>query len=339
MAVARCGTVQGRAVLRPSALPRGSMPASSRFRMRGSCRCGRGRTARRASPRYRCRGRVAPHGAADLRRKDYVVTAALECPTDYFLRVFIAVSGVDEVDPRVERLVDDPDRVLRVGVADPGGEHERAERVGADLDACSAEVSVLHEGSPDVSMTWVGASVDVRCIKRKLFPKLYGNSFRLSNTGGPWHPSRPGRRLRRRRAVSTRLGVSALTRSGMSSRWWRPQRPCSRAAGWTRLRRRLRILREWAWERSTGISLADPTSSSPCCNTRSTSASKLRKCSGPRAVRGKRSWVGSSASRTLSAPNVGSPRRYIPVTRPTVTCRSISWTGSSRRSKRSSPER
>jgi Acyl-CoA thioester hydrolase/BAAT N-terminal region len=39
------------------------------------------------------------------------------------------------------------------GVADPGGEHERAERVRADLDAGSAEVSVLHKGSPDVSVT------------------------------------------------------------------------------------------------------------------------------------------------------------------------------------------
>src|SRR5664280_1237668 len=114
--------------------------------------------------------RVGAHRAADLRREDHVVTASLQRATDGLLRVSVRVGGVDEVDAGVERLVDDPDRVLGVGVADLSGEHKRAERVGADLDACSAEVSVLHEGSPDVSMTWVGASVDVRCIKRKLFP-------------------------------------------------------------------------------------------------------------------------------------------------------------------------
>ena len=101
--------------------------------------------------------RIATHRTADLRRKDHVVTAALQRPTHNLLRVSVRVSGVDQVDARVERFVDDPDRVLGVGVADPGGEHERAERVGADLDPGSAEVSVLHEGSPDVSMTWAGA--------------------------------------------------------------------------------------------------------------------------------------------------------------------------------------
>jgi hypothetical protein len=50
----------------------------------------------------------------------------------------------------------------RVRIADLGGEHERAERVRADLDAGLAEVSVLHEGSPDVSMMPVDTSVDVR---------------------------------------------------------------------------------------------------------------------------------------------------------------------------------
>src|ERR1035437_7930835 len=77
------------------------------------------------------------------------------------------------------------------GVANPGGEHERAERVRADLDAGSAEVSVLHEGSPDVSMTWVGPSVDVRWHQAETLSVLYGITFRLA-TGGPWHPSRPG---------------------------------------------------------------------------------------------------------------------------------------------------
>ena len=46
-------------------------------------------------------------------------------------------------------------------VAGEGPVHERAERVRADLDACSAKVSVLHEDSPDVSVTCADASVDV----------------------------------------------------------------------------------------------------------------------------------------------------------------------------------
>ena len=45
------------------------------------------------------------------------------------------MKGVDEVDPRVECFVDDADGVLVLGVADGGGEHQRAERVRADADA------------------------------------------------------------------------------------------------------------------------------------------------------------------------------------------------------------
>jgi hypothetical protein len=63
--------------------------------------------------------RVGTHGAAELRREDHVVTAALKRPADNLLRVSVRVSGVDEVDARVECLVDDPDRVLGVGVSDP----------------------------------------------------------------------------------------------------------------------------------------------------------------------------------------------------------------------------
>jgi hypothetical protein len=95
--------------------------------------------------------RVGAHGAADLGREDHVVMAALKCPAGNLLRVSVRVSGIDEVDACVERLVDDPDRVLWVGVADLSRKHERAEPVRADLDAGSAKVSVPHEGSPDVS--------------------------------------------------------------------------------------------------------------------------------------------------------------------------------------------
>ena len=46
----------------------------------------------------------------------------------------VDVGGVDEVDPGVERRVDDPDRLVVVGVA-PRAEHHRAEAERADLDA------------------------------------------------------------------------------------------------------------------------------------------------------------------------------------------------------------
>jgi len=62
--------------------------------------------------------------------------------------IAIAFRRIDEVDPRVERFVDDADRVVVVGVADGRGEHQCAERVGADLDAGPAEGAVLHAVSP-----------------------------------------------------------------------------------------------------------------------------------------------------------------------------------------------
>jgi hypothetical protein len=43
------------------------------------------------------------------------------------------------------------------------GEHERAERVRADFDACSAKASVVHKGPPDVSERCADAFVDVHC--------------------------------------------------------------------------------------------------------------------------------------------------------------------------------
>src|SRR5260370_4589191 len=50
----------------------------------------------------------------------------------------------NEVDPRVQRLVDDAGRLVVVGVADGRPERQRAEGVGADLDAVPAEGAVLH---------------------------------------------------------------------------------------------------------------------------------------------------------------------------------------------------
>jgi hypothetical protein len=73
------------------------------------------------------------------------VAAALERLADDLLRLAagVDVGGVDDVDARVERAVDDPDRLLVVGVA-PGAEHHGAEGEGADLDAGAAEGAVAH---------------------------------------------------------------------------------------------------------------------------------------------------------------------------------------------------
>jgi hypothetical protein len=120
----------------------------------------------------------------DLRREDYGVTAVLKGPADNLLRVSVRVSGVDEVDACVERLVDDPDGVLRVAVADRSGEHERAEPVRADLDACSAKVPVLHEDAPDVSVTCADASVHVHCHQAESLSGTIRNSFPVSNRRG-----------------------------------------------------------------------------------------------------------------------------------------------------------
>src|SRR5690606_8404623 len=93
--------------------------------------------------------RPLAHRQTDLGGEDHLVAAPLERSPDDLLRVAVAVRGVDEVDPCVERLVDDPDRLVRV-VAHLAGEHERAECVGADLDAGPPERAVLHKRAPSV---------------------------------------------------------------------------------------------------------------------------------------------------------------------------------------------
>ena len=87
---------------------------------------------------------IVTHRAAHLGREDDAVAAPLQSLADDHLGVAVGVGGVDEVDPGVQRLVDDAGRVVRVGVADGRREHQGAERVGADLDAGPAEGAVLH---------------------------------------------------------------------------------------------------------------------------------------------------------------------------------------------------
>ena len=80
---------------------------------------------------------VVAHRAVDLGREDHVVAAAAgERLADDLLGLAarVDVGGVDEVDPRVERAVDDRDRLVVVGLA-PGAEHHGAEAERADLDA------------------------------------------------------------------------------------------------------------------------------------------------------------------------------------------------------------
>src|SRR4051794_40306302 len=55
----------------------------------------------------------------------------------------VEVGGVDEVDPGVERGVDDPDRLVVIWVA-PRAEHHRAETEFADRHAGVPQLAMLH---------------------------------------------------------------------------------------------------------------------------------------------------------------------------------------------------
>ena len=61
---------------------------------------------RREAP---CRLGSSPIGRAELGREDDAVTAPLERLAHDLLGFAVGVGGVDEVDPRVQRLVDDAD--------------------------------------------------------------------------------------------------------------------------------------------------------------------------------------------------------------------------------------
>ena len=55
----------------------------------------------------------------------------------------VDVGSIDEVDPRIQRAMDDPDRVVMIGVA-KGAEHHRAQAQRADRDAGASQGSVVH---------------------------------------------------------------------------------------------------------------------------------------------------------------------------------------------------
>jgi hypothetical protein len=65
----------------------------------------------------------------------------------------VDVGGVDEVDPRVERRVNDAHRLVVIGIA-PGAEHHRTEAELGDRHAGATERAVLHEAyMPRVSLS------------------------------------------------------------------------------------------------------------------------------------------------------------------------------------------
>jgi hypothetical protein len=59
---------------------------------------------------------VITHRAAHLGREDDIVPSSLERLADDLFGVSVGVGGVDEVDSRVQRFVDDAGRVVGVGL-------------------------------------------------------------------------------------------------------------------------------------------------------------------------------------------------------------------------------
>ena len=89
--------------------------------------------------------RVVAHRAVHLGGQHHVVAPALQRLADDLLGLAarVHVRGVDEVDPGVERAVDDRGRLVVVAFS-PGPEHHRAQAERADLHAGGSEVPELH---------------------------------------------------------------------------------------------------------------------------------------------------------------------------------------------------
>ena len=97
------------------------------------------------APRVAPLVRVIAHRPIDLGREHDVVAAALERLADDHLGLTgrVAVGGVHEVDPGIQRLVDDADAVVVVRITNGGSEHHRAEGIRADADTGVAERAVV----------------------------------------------------------------------------------------------------------------------------------------------------------------------------------------------------
>ena len=98
-------------------------------------------------PRVAAAVRTVAHLHVHLGREHDVVAPSLEGLADDLLGLAlrIDVSGVDEVDPGIERRVDDPDRLGVVGVP-PRAEHHRPEAERRHHETAVAESEVVHAG-------------------------------------------------------------------------------------------------------------------------------------------------------------------------------------------------
>jgi hypothetical protein len=76
----------------------------------------------------------------ELCRKNHLVAHAAQQLADDLLRLAVGVhvGGVDEVDPGIQRGVDDPAALSTVAVAGKT-EHHRSKAVGADVDSGLAQ--------------------------------------------------------------------------------------------------------------------------------------------------------------------------------------------------------
>jgi hypothetical protein len=85
------------------------------------------------------------HLAVDLRCQDHLVASTLQRTPDDLLRLTggVDIGRVDEVDPAVERRVDDAHAVVGVAVP-PRAEHHRAKAMGTDPQAGAPERPVFH---------------------------------------------------------------------------------------------------------------------------------------------------------------------------------------------------
>src|SRR5260370_18983271 len=83
------------------------------------------------------------------REHDVVTPAAGQRLADDDLRLTLRVDvgSVDEVDPGIQRLVDDPDALVVILVA-PFAEHHGAEAQLADPDARASKKAILHKQLP-----------------------------------------------------------------------------------------------------------------------------------------------------------------------------------------------
>jgi hypothetical protein len=114
--------------------------------------------------------------------QDDVVTApAGESLANDFLRLALRVdvSGVDEIDPGIQRAVNDLDRDLMIRLT-PGAKHHGAQAQWADLHTGTSEASIFHShslgtalsrqvpGSPREATTFQSCGQRPRQIRRSV---------------------------------------------------------------------------------------------------------------------------------------------------------------------------